>query len=137
MLKKLIRYSLRATIYLARYSHEGCYIGAEEISEATKISLPSAASVLQQMVRNGLVNSKRGKNGGFYMTAEQKSNSVSDIMSSFSYAPSLSQGCILGLKDCDGSHQCPFHEDVKQLREEIDKIYSKRPVEEIAQKVYS
>jgi Rrf2 family transcriptional regulator, iron-sulfur cluster assembly transcription factor len=65
MLSNTCKYAVRALIYLAKFSKEGKMIGIKKISEDLKLSSPFLGKILQNLVKQKLLVSTKGPNGGF------------------------------------------------------------------------
>jgi Rrf2 family protein len=97
---------------------KGKWIQAQEIAGCTGIPLPYLLKVLNWMTRQGLVVSKRGYRGGFYLARPSSEISVLDIAEAVE-GPDLGGECLLGLQDCRKEFPCPFHAFWEEERERI------------------
>ena len=64
MLSNTCKYALRALIYLAKFSKEEKMIGIKKISEDLNLSSPFLGKILQNLVKQKLLVSTKGPNGG-------------------------------------------------------------------------
>ena len=80
MLSKTSRYGLRSMLYLARHTNSSILIGVKELSASIEISEPMLSKVLQLLTKRNLIESKKGRNGGFFMTEFQKSNKLINVI---------------------------------------------------------
>ncbi len=111
MLSKACEYGIRATIYISSQSKSNRRVGLKEISSF--IDSPSAftAKILQQLVKNQIIDSVKGPNGGFEIKASRiESTSISDIVRAIDGNEVYSQ-CILGLENCSDASPCPLHDE--------------------------
>lgn len=74
-----VDYALRATIELAVRENDGL-ITAEQISEAQNIPRPFLATILQALRRAGIVESKRGVDGGHRLARPAASIALADVI---------------------------------------------------------
>lgn len=65
MLSNTCKYALRALIYLGKFSTDDKRIGIKKISEDLGLSSPFLGKILQNMVKQKLLVSTKGPNGGF------------------------------------------------------------------------
>ncbi|MEG0925230.1 MULTISPECIES: RrF2 family transcriptional regulator [Chryseobacterium] len=110
------QYAIKACIILALEKRK---IGIIEISE--QIGTPTAftSKILQQLTKNGLISSGKGRGGGFYLDDKQYEElSIRDIYENFEGKEVLSS-CLLGLKECGGHNPCPIHHVAAQIKEKL------------------
>ena len=72
MISKSSKYAIRAALFLTLHDGNGKKTGASEMAE--QMSVPGAflSKILQTLSKNGIVSSKKGPGGGFYLTPENK-----------------------------------------------------------------
>ncbi len=76
-----VDYAVRAAIELAvRQSSDGSLITAERLAEAQSIPRPFLATILQELRRAGLVESKRGVDGGHRLAKPAERIAVADVI---------------------------------------------------------
>jgi len=70
---------------------------AREISEDTRIPLPTVTRLLKTLSGNGLLDSQRGSQGGYSLSRSSDDISVADIIETFEAKPTgkLVTKCIL------------------------------------------
>jgi Rrf2 family protein len=78
-LTKSVTYGMIAMGYIAKQP-EGCWVPAEEISKEFDIPDTVLAKVMQQYVRAGVLQAKRGPQGGFSLTQPAKEISLLEII---------------------------------------------------------
>ncbi len=111
------QYAIRALVHLA--SHQGeTLCQAQEIAEAENLPAPSLASVLQDLVRTGLVKSQKGPKGGFCLAHSPHQITLYQIVEAVDGIQSLSQ-CAIGLEDCSGDMLCPLHDQWQEVHQRI------------------
>lgn len=119
MFSKTCEYGIKAVIYIAVQSHKGNRVSLKSI--AKEINSPEAftAKILQQLVKNELIGSVKGPNGGFEIERERMPEiRLSQIVSALD-GDSVFKGCGLGLKDCSQAHPCPVHHKFKKIRTDL------------------
>ena len=135
MLSKTGRYGIRALLYLAANSSEGHLIGVKDLAQQTEISEHMLSKVLQFLTRQGLITSKKGRRGGFYLTPEQKNLNLAQVIKALEQTEYLISVCLLGQKHCNSRMQCPYQDRVARIRMELSAIYASDTVEQTAQKI--
>ncbi len=119
MFSKACEYGIRAVIHIAVQSNEGNRVSLK--STAKEINSPEAftAKILQQLVKNDIISSIKGPNGGFEIERKKmKEISLSQIVSAID-GDTIFKGCGLGLKDCSEIHPCPVHYKFKKIRNDL------------------
>ncbi|MCO5258784.1 MAG: Rrf2 family transcriptional regulator [Crocinitomicaceae bacterium] len=116
MFTKACEYGIRACLIVAQYSINENRISLKEI--ATSIDSPEAftAKILQKLVKNKILYSIQGPQGGFGMTPE---NIEKTTLQKIVYAidgDSSYTACVLGLRDCSDKNPCPAHKKYKHIK---------------------
>lgn len=68
------------------------------------------------MARKGLISSRKGPNGGFYMSDTNKHLTIYQIVKEMDGLDEFTS-CILGLPTCSGNNPCPLHDKVSLFRD--------------------
>lgn len=137
MLSKTSRYGVRSVLHLALYTGPSYLMGVKELAQKIMISEPMLSKILQSLTKKKLIESKKGRNGGFFMTQDQKSNSLMKVIRELEQSDRLIKDCMLGQKSCETCDQCPYSEMVASIRTELKSIYGTDTIEETAQKLKS
>jgi Rrf2 family protein len=89
----------------------------QELAETLGASVHHLAKVMQRLVRNGLVRSAVGPQGGFQLAKPPSRIKLMDIYQAIE-GPLAEPGCLLGKPICDGK-DCLLGEVVQKLEREI------------------
>ncbi len=122
MFSKACEYGIKATIYIAHQSLESSRVSLKGIAE--EINSPEAftAKILQQLVKNNIIDSVKGAMGGFQIDKDQ----ISKIkLSQIVYAidgNKVYTGCGLGLHTCNDKKPCPVHDNFISIRNDLKKM---------------
>jgi Rrf2 family iron-sulfur cluster assembly transcriptional regulator len=134
MLSNTCKYALRALIYLGKFSEDGKMIGIKKISEDLRISSPFLGKILQFLVKQKLLVSIKGPNGGFGLARKPSEISLWDIVINVD-GEEFFTNCLIGLESCikhDASKSlCPVHKKYDELREEIAGFYKETSLKSI------
>ena len=134
MLSKSSTYAIRAVLYLALHSDEAKKHSPQHIADAIKIPAPFLAKTLQILTKRDLVSSVKGRNGGFYLTKENKKNSLISIVESIDGLRKFNE-CMLGLPICGDENPCPIHHTVSPLKEGLINELTLKSIDDIAKEV--
>ncbi len=118
MLSNACQYAIRSVLYLAIHSDEKNRIGVKTIAEELETPQPFLAKLLQQLAKSDLVSSIKGPNGGFYLTEENCSNSLWEIVKCIDGTDKFDH-CFLGLSKCSDENPCPVHFIVSPFKEKL------------------
>lgn len=119
MFSKACEYGIKATVFIAQKATDTKWLGINAISEEIDSPVPFTAKVLQMLVKGGVLHSKKGPNGGFFidkLVLQQITllHIVRTIDGETKYF-----GCGLGLKNCNEEKPCPMHEHFKAIRQDL------------------
>ncbi len=126
MLSNTCKYALRALIYLGKYSREDQRIGIRKISEDLRLSSPFLGKILQNLVKQKLLVSTKGPNGGFALAKNAEEISLKDIVVKVD-GEEFFTNCLISLEPCrthdPAKPLCPVHSQYDRLRNEITRFY--------------
>jgi len=115
---KTCEYALRAVLYIAKRSEQGYKSGIKEIAQEVNSPEPFLAKILQKLSREGLIQSAKGPNGGFYLEGKDFNRPLAEIVEAIE-GKELFVGCAMGLSYCSETNPCPLHHDFKQIRDNL------------------
>jgi len=134
MLSNTCKYALRALIYLTKFSGEEKMIGIKKISEDLNLSSPFLGKILQNLVKQKLLVSTKGPNGGFALAKKPGDISIWDIVTKVD-GEEFFTNCLIRLEPChthDSSKPlCALHAHYDKLRNEIAKFYQETTLETV------
>lgn len=125
---KACEYGIKATLHIATQSRAGRRVSLNEIAEATDSPQAFTAKILQQLVRNQIIDSMKGPGGGFEMNqARQESIHLNHLVFAID-GDQVYKGCGLGLKECNEDKPCPVHDQFKIIRDELKEMLEKTSI---------
>ena len=83
MLSKKSKYAINALLYIARHKDEGRPVLASEISEHESIPHKFLEAILLDLKNAGILRSKRGRHGGYFLQAKPEDIKLVTIMRLF------------------------------------------------------
>lgn len=119
---KKCEYALQAILLMAA-SEDDCVCPAEEISKKLKIPKEFVSKILQSLTASHLIESKKGKAGGFKLAKHPSKIKLIDIVEAIDGLDSFNV-CVLGFPNCSDKNPCPVHNIWKKLRDEALKMLS-------------
>ncbi|MEM0517151.1 MULTISPECIES: RrF2 family transcriptional regulator [Aequorivita] len=115
MFSKACEYGIRAVLFIAQQSKKDLRPNITEIAKAVNSPEPFTAKVCQQLAREGIILSKKGPNGGFYLEKDSTVK-LADIVTVID-GDKIFTGCSLGLPECSSERPCPVHDQFMGVRD--------------------
>ena len=134
MLSLTCKTAIKAVIYLASRFKSGEKSGVKEIAEFIDASEHTVGKMLQTLVKETVINSAKGPNGGFYVTAKQKNQAIINIIYVID-GKEVFDECGLGLIECSAIHPCPIHNDYKTIRDQFKKNMQAKKISDLCETV--
>ena len=125
MLPKTAEYALRAVIWLGRNEMS---VAAEPLAKGTKVPRRYLHTVLQQLVRAGLVESQPGPGGGYRLARQPAEITIFDVVSAVAELDRICS-CPLGLS----SHirLCPLHKKLDDAYAAMEKALREVTIDQV------
>lgn len=131
---KKCEYGLQAVMYLASKENEAL-CSAEEISTELQIPKEFTSKVLQSLTDSGIIESRKGKAGGFKLAKDSAEIKLIDIVSAVD-GLKIFKSCVMGFHNCNPENKCMMHDEWHEIllkafnvlnRETIDYFKDKLP----------
>ncbi|MBI1937967.1 MAG: Rrf2 family transcriptional regulator [Ignavibacteriales bacterium] len=129
---KACELGLQAVLFLS-IKKEKIIFNAEEVSKELKVPKEFVSKVLQILTVSGIVGSKKGKNGGFYLAKNPNQVKLIDIVEAID-GLDVFKSCVLGFPGCSIEKPCPVHNKWGVLRDEAYKMLSDETLEQLKEK---
>lgn len=136
MLSLTCKAAIKAVIFLGSKFDSGEKFSIKQIAEDIDENEHTVGKLLQKLVKEGLINSIKGPNGGFSITAKQKAQPVIAIVNAIDGTEVFNQ-CGLGLHKCSAAHPCPIHDDFKVVRDRFKKICMENTIADLCKPINS
>ena len=134
MLSKKTQYAFQALMYLAQKTNNEPVLIAE-ISKKKKIPLKFLENILLELRKAGILESKKGKGGGYYFAKNPKDIQLATVMRLLDGPISLVSCVSLYFyekcKNCD-EKSCGLHTVMEQVRDVNLRILEKKTIADIA-----
>jgi Rrf2 family protein len=134
MLSKSTEYAIRALVFVQLRNWEQKRPGVSEI--AKEIDAPEAysAKILQTLTKHKLLDSMKGRGGGFFFNDNQSNLSLYDVIHVME-GDACFHNCGFGLKQCNCDNPCPLHEKYKIVRNGFFEIVKEETVKSLSEKI--
>jgi len=134
MISKSAEYAIRALVFIQLQNQKNNRPGVIEIAREIEAPAAYAAKILQQISKRKLVNSMKGRGGGFFFTEEQENVTLFDIIQIMD-GDYIFHKCGFGLKNCSDSNPCPLHNEYKKVRDTYTEIVKNETIFSLAEKI--
>ncbi len=111
---KKCEYGLQAVLYLAAQP-KASVIPSDEIAKKLGIPKEFISKILQSLTESGIVDSRKGKSGGFFLAKDPSKIRLIDIVAAID-GLSMFNSCVLGFPKCSPENPCPLHSKWGELR---------------------
>lgn len=133
MFSKACEYGIRSVLFIAEQSQLERRPNIAEIAKAVDSPEPFTAKICQQLARSGIILSKKGPNGGFYLEKDSKVT-LAEIVACID-GESIFIGCSLGLPECSSARPCPLHDQFNSIREGLKNMCENTTVSQLSEKL--
>jgi Rrf2 family iron-sulfur cluster assembly transcriptional regulator len=134
MLSNTCKYAVRSLIYLGKFSADGTKIGIKKISADLTIPTPFLGKILQNLVKQKILLSTKGPNGGFSLGKKPSEVSLYDIVRIVD-GEDFFKNCLIGLQPCsthsESEKPCPVHSQFGPIRAQLLQFYQETTIEGI------
>jgi len=127
MLSKTCKTAIKAVIYLCSKFDTEENVGIKEVAEFINASEHTVGKILQTLARQNVIKSMKGPTGGFYISKEQQKQPIINIVEAID-GKQIFSSCGLGLSKCSATHPCPIHNEYKEVRDLMEKIFREKNV---------
>ncbi|MGC9366111.1 MAG: RrF2 family transcriptional regulator [bacterium] len=132
LLTKNTDYAIRALLRLARRDDE--YLSARQISELEKIPYQYLRIIMQELIKNNLIESKEGKAGGFKITKPPDEIFIIDIIRIFQGNLQLSD-CMFRKKVCPNRSNCVLRTELLRVEKLVENEFSSISLQSLLDKL--
>jgi Rrf2 family protein len=136
MLNKKTQYALKALMYLAEHKDDGPVL-ISEIAAKKKIPLKFLENILLEMKKDGILESKKGKGGGYFLSKAPNKIPLARIIrlihGPIAMLPCVSLYFYERCRNCDEKH-CGLHDIMIDVRDANLKILEKKTVADLIAK---
>lgn len=126
MLSKKTKYGIKALTFLGKQK-DNSPVAIATISKSENISLKFLESILLTLRKNGILGSKKGKGGGYYLIKDPKEIDMTSIMrileGPISMVPCVSINFYEKCDDCPDENTCAVHKLMIQVRDNTLQIF--------------
>lgn len=127
-------YGIQAALVLATKKHEG-WTALSEITARINVPNHYMAKILQNMARDGLLDSWKGPQGGFKLAKPAAQITLLEIVEAIDGTGFLKK-CVLGFPDCSSDDPCPIHKTWEKVREQLVNSLGKKSLADMSKETH-
>src|SRR5436190_9828533 len=135
MLSRKTKYAINALVYLARESKNGDPVQISKIAESENIPRKFLEAILLDLRHAGMLNSRKGKTGGYYLQQSPKEINIADVMRLFdgpiALLPCVAHKYYERCEECVSEEVCGIRSVFSDVRSETVRMLKKATLAEI------
>lgn len=135
ILSRTSQYAVQALIYIATQPRDETVL-SRTISRHLGVPPAYLAKIMQSLCKADLLNSYRGKQGGFCLREGGEKTDLLQIVSLIE-GSRFTEECVLGLKTCSDKTACPMHAQWVPVKQQIVDLLRSQTLEVLAAAVLS
>lgn len=136
MLSKKTKYGLKALIFIAKQS-ETAPVLISDISEKEKIPKKFLEAILLDLKKFGILGSKKGKGGGYYLMKDPKTVTVATLIrvldGPIAMLPCVSLNYYEKCDDCPHEEVCSLNKFLAEVRDNTLSLLQQRTLHDLTQ----
>lgn len=125
MLSRKSKYGLKALLMLAEEAGRGPVL-VSDLADRDAIPKKFLEAILLDLKRHGLVESKKGKGGGYFLRRGPAEVTFGDVIRALegplALVPCVSQTAYMGCAECVDEHTCGVRLAMKEVRDATARI---------------
>ena len=134
MLSKKTKYGLKALTFIARSeSTEPVQVG--EIAKGEQIPQKFLESILLTLRKSGILGSKKGKHGGYYLRTDPSEILMTEVMrvleGPIAMVPCVSLNFYEKCNDCPDEDACSVHKLMIQVRDSTLNVFKNTTLKDL------
>jgi Rrf2 family protein len=134
MLSRKTRYGINALVYLTRHRDQGP-IAITKIAEAEHIPAKFLEAILLELKNAGILASRKGKGGGYYLLRDPEKVRLSEIMRLFdgpiALLPCVTNKYYERCEECRDEATCGIRHVFQEVRDQTVKLLDQATLQEV------
>lgn len=129
-MSKSFGYALRGILYIASMQEEKRKIQVVEIADQLSVPKHFLGKILQEIVKAGLLHSRKGPYGGFYLS---RKTLAAPLVSLVAITDGMKQfdTCVLQLRNCDDGNPCPLHIEMDLVKKGFMRVLKETTIADL------
>ena len=135
MISRKTKYAINALVYLARENKDGEPVQISKIAESEHIPRKFLEAILLELRHAGMLNSRKGKTGGYYLQQSPEEINIADVMRLFdgpiALLPCVAYKYYERCEECVDEETCGIRSVFSDVRSETVKMLKGATLAEI------
>lgn len=140
MISKKTKYGLKALVYLARRYEKGPVLIAD-LARDERIPKKFLEAILLALKNNGILHSKKGKGGGYYLGRHPKTitfgQAIRVMEGPLAPVPCVSESSYAACTECDNEVTCGIRLVMKDVRDSMAEILDGTSLADVLERIDS
>ncbi len=138
MLSKRTKYAINALVYLAREGSDGEPVQISRVAESEHIPRKFLEAILLELKHAGMLNSRKGKTGGYYLQKTPEEINIADVMRLFdgpiALLPCVAYKYYERCEECKDEETCGIRSVFSDVRSQTVQMLKNATLFEIIQR---
>lgn len=138
MMSKKAKYALKALIYLARVQDRGPILIAD-LAREERIPKKFLELILLALKNSGVLQSKKGKGGGYYLARSPREISMGKVIrileGPLAPVPCVSETAYARCAECDDEWSCGIRLVMKDVRDAMARILDNATLADVLERI--
>jgi Rrf2 family protein len=134
MLTKSTEYAIRALVFIQLKNWEKKRPGVIEIAKEIEAPEAYTAKILQTLTRHNLLDSMKGRGGGFFFDEMKQDLLLYDVVHVME-GDACFHKCGFGLKQCNNNNPCPLHDKYVVVRDGFFDIVNTETIQSLSERI--
>ncbi len=138
MISKKTKYALKALIYLAHEYDKGPIL-ISDLAQEERIPKKFLELILLSLKNNGILQSKKGKGGGYYLARPPKSVFMGQVIrvleGPLAPVPCVSETAYAPCEECNDEETCGIKMVMKDVRDSMSEILDNTSLADVLDKI--
>jgi Rrf2 family iron-sulfur cluster assembly transcriptional regulator len=130
MISNTSKYAIRAMIYLELYSSPEKKKGIKTIAQELDIPSPFLGKILQVLVKQQLLGSTKGPNGGFFLKRYAIDIPAMEIIEIMDGKDTFDK-CVIRTSACDHMNPCSMHHKLAPIRKDMKLVFTTETIADL------
>jgi len=129
---KSVEYALFAIKYIHESGNREC-VSVKEISDSMNIPYELLAKIMQRMVKNGIITSQHGTNGGYILNNKPEAIFLGQVVGSLGLKIQMTD-CLVhdpSESDCARFRTCCLRSPISKIQDKINLLFDNTTVQEL------
>lgn len=129
-----VDYGLRAVIYLSGQDPEKC-CSITEIAERQGMPKKFLEKIIQDLMRGGLIKSKRGSCGGYTLARSADAISIYDVIAAIE-GPIVVNSCMEAHSNCDQLPRCTMVTVWSEVQRKVTEVFTRTTLADLREQSF-